>query len=166
MNGYIWCLVTDSPKPVRYFLFDHSRAGRVAAEFLGHFRGTLVTDFYSAYSKYDGVHQRCWVHLLRDLHELRQEHPDHEEILDWARGVDALYRLATEQLARWLEERARLVGDVMADVSLTFSSVAEERSNALTAEWKAESRIVPNVGLPAAIRRRVASMPWSTNTVA
>ncbi len=35
------------------------------------FAGVLVSDFYAAYHRYDGPKQRCWAHLLRDIHDLR-----------------------------------------------------------------------------------------------
>jgi hypothetical protein len=39
--------------------------------------GVLVSDFYTAYDQFDGRHQRCWAHLLRDIHALKDQHPDH-----------------------------------------------------------------------------------------
>ena len=40
------------------------------------FSGVLVSDFYAAYHHYDGPKQRCWVHLLRDIHDRRALYPD------------------------------------------------------------------------------------------
>ncbi len=34
------------------------------------FSGVLVSDCYAAYHHYDGPKQRCWAHLLRDIHDL------------------------------------------------------------------------------------------------
>lgn len=109
-NGYIWCLVTDTPQAVRYYEFHRSRGGAVAKTMLGTFSGHLVTDFYSAYNQYSGRHQRCWVHLLRDLQTLQEAHEDHGEVVAWASGVKRLYYYATEQLATGLtaEERQQL----------------------------------------------------------
>ena len=38
--------------------------------------GVLVSDFYAAYHHYAGPKQRCWAHLLRDIHDLRSVYPD------------------------------------------------------------------------------------------
>ena len=60
-NGYVWTFSTPSE---RYFL----RRGRdkgVVDEVLV---GVLVSDFYAAYNHYPGLKQRCWAHLLRDIH--------------------------------------------------------------------------------------------------
>jgi hypothetical protein len=55
------------------------------------FSGVLVSDFYGAYSAYLGSHQRCWVHLLRDLHDLKKKHPDDAGVEAWTQAVKAVY---------------------------------------------------------------------------
>ena len=92
-GGYVWAFSTpDGPQAVRYFERDKSRSGRVAKRVLSVlFRGILISDFYAGYNRYKGPHQRCWVHLLRDLHELKEKHPENEPVLQWAGDVRALY---------------------------------------------------------------------------
>lgn len=92
-NGYVWVMCT--PDGQRAFMFDFSRAGAVAAALLDGFGGTLVTDFYAAYNDACARHQRCWVHLLRDLRQLNidqtaQTVPNPErcaEVLAWTQAV-------------------------------------------------------------------------------
>ena len=99
-NGYVWAFVTDGAEAVRYFEFAFSRSHLVAKQILGvPFRGCLVTDFYAAYNLLPGLHQRCWVHLLRDLHQLKEEHAGEEAVQGWAKGVRALY----DEAQGWLE---------------------------------------------------------------
>ena len=98
-NGQVWGVVTPGPAPVRYYHYEHSRAGEVATAVLGHFDGHLVSDFYGGYNKYGGKHQRCWVHLLRDLHDLKKAHADNAEVLAWAKSGRALYDEAQTALA-------------------------------------------------------------------
>lgn len=91
-NGYAWAFVTDGPQAVRYFEFDRSRSHRVARRILGvNFRGWLVTDFYAAYNLIPGRHQRCWVHLLRDLHALKETQVANPEVWEWTTSVRQLY---------------------------------------------------------------------------
>jgi transposase len=90
-NGYVWGLVTPGPTPVCYYTYDRSRAGAVAAGLLADFRGHLVTDYYAAYNHLRCKHQRCWVHLLRDLHTLKQTHVAQPEVVQWAQALRALY---------------------------------------------------------------------------
>lgn len=95
-HGYVWLLTTPGPDPVCYVEHDHSRAHTVLDRLLGErFAGVLVSDFYSAYNSYPGRHQRCWAHLLRDLHDLTEQHPTHWAARAWARAVRRLYVCAT-----------------------------------------------------------------------
>ncbi len=92
-NGYIWCLATDGPEAIRYYEFDPRRNRHVVTRLLGTaFRGHLVTDFYGSYNIYSGPHQRCWVHLLRDLKHLQEEHPADGEVVAWALAVRYQYQ--------------------------------------------------------------------------
>jgi transposase len=87
-NGYVWSFSTPF---VRYFVYDRSRGHQVPEEVLGEtFRGVLVSDFYSGYHYYLGLHQRCWVHLLRDVRELKQSYPT-DGVLAWAKRLRDLY---------------------------------------------------------------------------
>lgn len=95
-NGYVWLLST--PEGERVYTFDRSRSGRVINGLLGEaFRGVLVTDFYGAYNDTPGgQHQRCWVHLLRDVQALGEAHPLPTSLLalevrSWTQAVVALW---------------------------------------------------------------------------
>jgi|SRR5947209_7322079 len=92
-NGYVWLFAT--PQGERYYEYDRSRGSAVAKRILGSsFNGTLVTDFYAAYNDFPGEHQRCWAHLLRDLHELKEVHKEDQEVLEWAGELRKLYDAA------------------------------------------------------------------------
>jgi transposase len=91
-NGYIWSMSTPE---VRYYEYHHSRGHEVVEQLLGEdFEGVLGSDFYAAYNVYPGLHQRCWVHLLRDRHELKEQHPDDAQVQQWAKDVKAVYERA------------------------------------------------------------------------
>jgi len=91
-NGFIWTISTPT---VRFFAFSPSRAGAVARRLVGpEFEGVTVSDFYTAYDQLDGLHQRCWAHLLREIHEVRTQHPDDAGFGAWADAVHLLYRRA------------------------------------------------------------------------
>ena len=99
-NGYVWAFVTGGPAAVRYFEFARSRSHLVAQRILGaDWRGWLVTDFYAAYNLIPGRHQRCWVHLLRDLHDLKEAQADNPAVVQWATDVRQLYDEAQAWLA-------------------------------------------------------------------
>ena len=95
-NGYVWTFSTPTE---RYFLCSSQgqalRRGRgkaVVDEALGEsFSGVLVSDFYAAYHHYDGPKQRCWAHLLRDIHDLVALYPKDTALAQWAAAVHQLY---------------------------------------------------------------------------
>ena len=55
------------------------------------FSGVLVSDFYAAYHHYGGPKQRCWAHLLRDIHDLVALYPKDAPLAQWAAAVHQLY---------------------------------------------------------------------------
>ena len=93
-HGHVW---TFSTPTVRYFHHALSRSGDVAAEMLDEatFSGTLVTDFYGAYDRFRGPHQRCWAHLWRDIEDLVRQYPDDERLARWVASIRAIYQEAT-----------------------------------------------------------------------
>ena len=71
------------------------RGKAVVDEALGEaFSGVLVSDFYAAYHHYDGPKQRCWAHLLRDIHDLRARYLKDAPLARWAAAVQRLYEEA------------------------------------------------------------------------
>lgn len=95
INGYFWSFSTDK---VHYLLYRKSRGKQVVEEVVGtdseRFNGVLTTDFYAAYNTYAGFHQRCWVHYLRDIHELKDEYKKHPPLNRWAKQVKQIYEEA------------------------------------------------------------------------
>src|SRR5438067_133917 len=97
-NGYIWSVSTPR---IRYYEYHHSRGGEVVKELIGEdFDGVLGSDFYAGYNSHQGLHQRCWVHYLRDAHELKEKYPHDEQLFSWAACVKAIY----EQAVAWAEQ--------------------------------------------------------------
>jgi hypothetical protein len=90
-NGYVWAMST--PKGLRSYTFRFSRAAVVPETLLEGFSGTLVSDFYAGYNGTPGKHQRCWVHLLRDLRQLDQDFSAQEpELPAWIAALIQTYR--------------------------------------------------------------------------
>lgn len=93
-NGYFWNFNT---RYVQYLVYDKSRSNVMVTKVLGKendpngFNGVLSTDFYTGYNIYNGFHQRCWVHLLRDIKKLKEEHKKHPPLNLWAKRVKQIY---------------------------------------------------------------------------
>ena len=98
INGYIWSVCTPT---IRYYEYHHSRSGEGVKQLIGeHFQGVLGSDFYAGYNIHQGLHQRCWVHFLRDIHDLKDDFPQDEALHVWAREVKAIY----EQAVAWANQ--------------------------------------------------------------
>jgi hypothetical protein len=90
-NGYVWVYSTPTEK---YFVRG-DRSSEMVKRVLGEsFQGVLVSDFYYAYNCYGGFHQRCWPHLLRDIHDLVEGRPGDGQLHQWAEDVRQLYNKA------------------------------------------------------------------------
>jgi transposase len=91
VNGYVWTFCT----PTARFFTRGSREGQMVDTVLGEaFAGVLCTDFYVGYQHYPGCKQKCWAHLLRDIHDLTVLYPTDTELQRWARAVKRLYKRA------------------------------------------------------------------------
>jgi transposase len=91
-NGYVW---TFSTERARAFVRGSRERAVLEQEIGDDYPGTLISDFYAAYTTYEGRHQYCWAHLLRDVDELVSEHRGVTGVVGWADGVHALYQRAT-----------------------------------------------------------------------
>jgi transposase len=96
-NGYLWNFTTKDNQLVFY---RKSRGSKVVREIVGEdgqdYEGVVVSDFYSAYNEHAGFHQRCWAHLLKDIRELREQHPNHPPLNIWAKKIRAIYQEAKD----------------------------------------------------------------------
>jgi hypothetical protein len=138
-NGYSWSFSTPTE---RYFLHG-SRAKEMVDAVLGEeFEGVLVSDFYAAYNHYPGRKQRCWAHLLREIHELRVAHPDDTAVQQWATAVHDLFQDAKMDDGRPVAARK---GDY------------ERRLWALAAPY-AEDATAPQRKLAARMQRHIAEL--------
>jgi transposase len=91
-NGFVWVLTTPGAEGIRYYEYDHSRGQAVSDRLLKGVRDAcLVTDFYAGYNNYAGPQQRCWVHLLRALHDLKEDHAQDTAVLTWAGNVRQMF---------------------------------------------------------------------------
>jgi len=89
-NHWLWSF---SNNDVSFYQIDPTRSQEVVTNVLGEvFRGVLVTDFYGAYNKIDCAKQKCWPHLLRELHELKKEYPKNKEIEDFSKQAKKFFK--------------------------------------------------------------------------
>lgn len=81
-NAWLWSF---SNNDLSFYTIDPTRAQCVVEEVLGEvFAGVLCSDFYGAYHKIECAKQKCWAHILRDLHNLKEKSPKSLEIAYFA----------------------------------------------------------------------------------
>ncbi len=71
-SGYVW--VPTNMHEVAY-VFSPSREAELPKRLLSDFKGVLISDFYAAYDSLACEHQRCLIHLIRDLNDELMAHP-------------------------------------------------------------------------------------------
>jgi transposase len=108
-NHWLWVFISDV---VTLYVLSHSRGSLVPKALLGsEFEGSVISDFYSAYSPLEYSKGKCWAHLLRDAHELIEGQPPPDpERLEFKEELHNLFLemgLALEQVAG--DEAAREV---------------------------------------------------------
>jgi DNA-directed RNA polymerase subunit RPC12/RpoP len=97
-TGYVWVLATSDKV---LYLFRHSREGAFLHELLGDYRGVLISDFFTAYDSLPCFHQKCLVHLMRDLNDDLRRHPFDEELRYIAEEFGGFLQKAVESIDRW-----------------------------------------------------------------
>jgi hypothetical protein len=134
-NGYVWSFSNPAS---RYYTYSPSRSGQVARDALGGFSQSLVSDFYGGYNWYRGLHQYCWVHLLRDLKKLGEEHPKDRSVARFIEGVRIIYEEAkaftSESVFARQKKRRTFQARLCALVRWHIGEKEEERPERVLAE--------------------------------
>jgi len=80
LNGekwWLWTFVTDHNV---FFVIRKSRSKSVVEEILGkEFKGIIGCDGWKTYEGFSEMLQRCWAHLLRESHHLKENYKDFEK---------------------------------------------------------------------------------------
>lgn len=106
-NHWLWVFIRDV---VTLYVLSHSRGSKVPRALLGAaFEGSIISDFYAAYSPLAYNKGKCWAHLVGDAHKLIEGKPPPDpERLKFKEDLHHLFLemgLALAQVA--LDEAAR-----------------------------------------------------------
>jgi hypothetical protein len=97
-TGYVWVLAT--PTKV-YYVYKESREGAFLKDLLAGFRGVLVSDFFTAYDSLKCGHQKCLVHLMREVNDDLRRHPFDDELRFVAQAFGAFLLNVVTTIDRW-----------------------------------------------------------------
>jgi len=108
-TGYFWPLYGDRNEVA--FPFAASRAHAHVEAILGDFRGTLVSDGYEAYARFQArraavVHALCWAHARRQFVKAEDVEPARVRLV--LERIRALYEIEREIAEKGLEGEAKL----------------------------------------------------------
>jgi transposase len=140
-NGFVW---TASTPQQRSFVYGTRQKAMVDRLIGAEYPGVVVSDFYTAYTGDDRVHQYCWAHLLRDIDELRAQHPGDGTLQGWAAAVVAVYGRAVTAATGPATQRA------------AARQAAEAELTHLCQPWLAPR--VPQTALCARIGKHLSSL--------
>jgi transposase len=108
-TGYFWPVYGDQDEVA--FPYASSRAHAYAAEVLGEWCGTLVSDGYDAYERFaakrkDVVHAECWVHARRGF--VKAEDVEPERAAKAMAFIGQLYEIEERIAKKRLEAEPKL----------------------------------------------------------
>ena len=72
VDHFVW-IFTNGEQVI--FRETETREIDIVRKSLKDFKGILIADFYPGYDSLECKHQKCWVHLIRDLNEDLWKHP-------------------------------------------------------------------------------------------
>ena len=76
-KGYVWVMTSIN---LVYYFYRESREGSFLKEMLSEFSGVLISDFYTAYDSIPCKHQKCLIHLIRDINDDLLKNPFDDEL--------------------------------------------------------------------------------------
>ena len=125
-RGYVWVLTTLERV---YYFYRPTRETEFLREMLAPFRGVLISDFYFGYDFLPCEHQKCLVHLVRDIDDDLLRNPLDEELKCLTHALGNLLRSIVSTIdqfglrRRYLQRHKSEVDRFMADeVSKEFTS--------------------------------------------
>lgn len=104
-KGYVW--VFTNMEEVLY-IFKESRTGDFLREAFGGFSGVLISDFYAAYDWPGCAHQKCLIHLIRDMNNDLLRNPYDEEFRKLVTDFGFLLRSIVSTIDRYGLKRHHL----------------------------------------------------------
>lgn len=100
-SEWLWSF---SNEKISVYTIVPSRAQKVVHDILGDvYNGILVSDFYGGYNKISCKKQKCWTHLLRELHVLKEKHPSDREVLYFSLRLKRFFERAHRLKERFLK---------------------------------------------------------------
>jgi Transposase IS66 family len=105
LRSYVWVLTTLDRV---YYFYRPTWETEFLREMLASFRGVLVSDFYTRYDFLPCEHQKCLVHLIRDIDDDLLRNPLDEELKCLTQALGNLLRSIVSTIDRFGLRRRHL----------------------------------------------------------
>ena len=122
INGYVWVFTNiDSV----FYTFRATRETEFLTDMLAGFKGVLISDFYPGYDFLPCLHQKCLVHLVRDLNEDLFKNPLDSEFRELVTVFGQLLRLMVETIDKYGSKKRNL-GKHQLDVEKFYKRIIDQ----------------------------------------
>ena len=131
-QGYVWVLTTLD---CVYYLFRRTRETEFLRDMLSPFRGVLVSDFYTGYDFLPCEHQKCLVHLVRDIDDDLLRNPMDADLKRLAEAFGKLLRPIVSTIDRFGLRRRHLKKHEKDVIKFLKEEVEREIESELTKKY-------------------------------
>ena len=97
-DGYVWVFANLESVA---FVYSETREATTPQRVLSNFAGVLISDFYAAYDSIHCAHQKCLIHLMRDLNDDLAKQPFNEELKELAQDFVKVLRPVIDSVDRF-----------------------------------------------------------------
>jgi hypothetical protein len=132
LRGCVWVLTTLDRV---YYFYRPTRETEFLRKMLASFRGVLVSDFYTGYDFLPCEHQKCLVHLIRDIDDDLLRNPLDEELKCLTQALGNLLRSIVSTIDRFGLRRKHLKKHKSKVDGFTEEHVAKEFTSDLANKY-------------------------------
>ncbi len=97
-KGYVWIFTNINTV---FYLFRRNRKTDFMKELLKGFKGVLISDFYKGYDGLNCKHQKCLIHLMRDVNNLLFKNQQNDAINNIANNFGKLLRVIVDTIDKY-----------------------------------------------------------------
>lgn len=120
-NGYVWVFTNMNTV---YYLFRKDRKTDFLKELLKDFEGVMISDFYKGYDALDCIHQKCLIHLMRDVNKILFKNQQDASIKCLADNFGKLLRIIIQTIDKYGLKK-RYLKKHKKDVELFYEKLGE-----------------------------------------
>jgi hypothetical protein len=131
-SGYVWVFATTHSV---FYHYTQTRKADFMTDLLKGYDGVIISDFYPGYETLQVKHQKCLIHLIRDLNDDQFKNPFDEEYKAIVKEFSTLLKSIIETIDRYGLKKARLSKHITQTQSFYQRIVEAEHSSELSVQY-------------------------------